>query len=185
MPSVQSFLDFWHDPRTARDDPAKAIATAHDVAIKALADLRIRTAGLIRPINNGKAWVVGFDPDKIDEVSRVGTEISNVDDKLKSISNDIEEFLSITGGIPVMGELVAERNTLHKRVQVTEKRAAEALKAALARDPHTSPAVLMQRPDIAGAYAAQAKAKEETGGPIADLSAKIGKLNAILDKHRV
>ena len=184
MHSQDSFWAFWSDPPNKRDDAARAFITARDNALKALADLRIRTVALVRPINNGKAWVVGFDPDKIDEAAGIAAEMSNLDGKLKSISYDVDEFHSVTGGVPVISELVAERNALLKRVLVVEKRAAEALKAALGRDPHTSPAVLMQRNDVSEAYSALEKAKAETSGPIEDLNEKIGKLNAILEKYR-
>lgn len=180
---LTSFLEFWQNQsqsQTPIEDAAQKMAPAYIAEIAKLADLKRQTASFIRPINNGKAWVVGFDPDKIQEVATIGNGIDETSRKIKSISNDITAFLELSEGRPTLTAIVHERNQHKRRVLATEKHAATALKRALDKDPHTSPAVLMQRADIAEAYTAMNRAKEETAAPISDLTDKLEKMRKII-----
>jgi hypothetical protein len=184
MASSDPFFDYWSKPDHP-DDPAKVLAVAHAQAVRELDDLKSKGVSYLVPGKDSRGrWVPVYDDAHIDEIASLGTSIAQCSEKLKSISNDIEEFVSITDGKFWMSGLIGERSALYKRNAFCERHAAAMLKKALDKDMHTSPAVLMQRADIAEAYAAQAKAKEETAKPIAELDEKIGKLNEILDRYR-
>jgi len=184
MASLDPFFDYWSKPDHP-DDPAKALAVAHSDALTKLAALKEKGVSFLVPGKDSRGrWIPVYDDAHIDKVATLGGEIDRARDRIKAVANDIEAFLAVTGGSPVLSGLINERKALQQRVNFSERHAAALLKKALDRDPHTSPAVLMQRPDLSEAYAAQAKAKEETSGPIAELDEKIGKLNEILGKYR-
>jgi len=181
--SVSDFLAYWATPHGT--DPAAVLFDAHKAAEAQLRERRALTLKFLQPVKNSKgAWVPGFAPDAIDDVVKLASDIEVAVDKLKSIRQDIEAFLDITEGSPTLAGIVAERTAMFNRRKNTERRAAAMLKRALDADPAASPAVLMQRGEIAEAYAAVERAQSETEGALAELEEKIRRANAILEKHR-
>lgn len=184
MADLENFLCYWSDPNTKQDDVAFRLAHAYETTTARLTVLRHTTLDVLQPVKNSKgAWVPGFAPDAIDRAAALGTEIDKTDERQKSIAHDIEEYLELSGGKPRFTDVNNERRGLLDRISHTEQHAAAMLKKALDKDPHTSPAVLMQRADISEAYSAQEKAKKETEKPIAALNERIGKMRAILERY--
>lgn len=184
MPDLDNFLRFWSDPSQKQEDAASRLAHAHIANTKKIEELRASTLAFLQPVKNSKgAWVPGFAPDMIDRASALGTEIEQTDEKLKSISNDIIVFLELSEGNPMITSISGQRNRILDRIKHCEKVAATGMKRALDKNPHQNPAVLMQRADIREAYSALEKAKAETEKPLADLSTRIGKMNAILGRY--
>jgi hypothetical protein len=184
---LTSFLRFWQDQAQSSmpaEDAAQKMALAHVQATQKLVDLKAQGINHIIPVKNSKgAWVPGFDDSLIDEIASLGQNIEQTSGRVKSISNDIIAFLSLSGGAPMLTSIVNERNQHQRRVLATEKHAATALKQAIDKNPHTSPAVLMQRADIAEAYTALNKAKEETQKPLADLDERLKQMRKIIEPY--
>jgi hypothetical protein len=138
----------------------------------------------MQPVKNSKgAWVPGFAMDQIDAVASLGTSIEETDKVLKQVCNDIAAVMELSGSFLTITSIAAERNKLRDRVLHCEKSASTALKRALDKDPHTSPAVLMQRSDISEAYSALERAKSETREPLADLETRLAKARQILEPY--
>lgn len=184
MSGLSEFIAFWSDPSRAQNDAAFKLAHAYTIADARLKALRASTLGFMQPTKNSKgAWVPGFSPDVIDQAAALGTEIERTEAKLKSIAHDIEAFLELSGGKPTITEIGNERNRHTDRIRHVERVAATALKRAVDKDPHTSPAVLMQRADISQAYKDLQQAKDETAEPIAELTGRIDKMKEIIERH--
>lgn len=182
--SPESFLAYWADPSKARNDAAYWLAFAYQSARNEVNQLRASTLELLQPVKNSKgAWVPGFAPDMIDQAAALGTAIEKADEKSKSIARDIVEFLAASGGKFTITEIANERNQLNARIAHAEKYAAAMMKRALDKDPHTSPALLMQRSEVSEAYSDLQRAKEETTGPLADLNEQLGKMRKITDRY--
>ncbi len=183
MPSLSDFLAYWGDSQ-AQNDAAFKLAHAYRMADAKLKTLRASTLDLLQPVKNSKgAWVPGFSPDVIDQAAALGTEIEQTEAKRKSIAHDIETFLELSEGKPTITAIGNERNQHIERIRHVERVAAAALKKAMDKDPHTSPAVLMQRADISQAYKNLQQAKDETAEPIAELSERIEKMKEIIRRH--
>ena len=186
---LPSFLQFWKeaDSRPVRiDDQARQLYTAHIQATQKLASLRSKGLSFVVPGKDSRGrWIPIYDDARVDDIAALGSEIEQTGKKIKSICSDIEAFLKLSGGRPSVSEIANERNALLNRVRHCEKHAAALLKRALDKDPHTSPAVLMQRADIAEAYAALNRAKEETAKPLAGFDDQLGKIHAILNRYAV
>jgi hypothetical protein len=187
----QEFLRFWQDQSKsngpmAAEDVAQKLAVAHVKATQKLATLKAQGVSFIVPGKDSRGrWVPIYDDARVGDIATLGSEIEQAGNKIKSVSNDIIAFLELSEGKPMLSAIVHEREQLRRRILATEKHAAAALKKALDKDPHTSPAVLMQRADIAEAYSAMNKAKEETEKPLADLDERLGKMREILDRYAV
>ena len=148
------------------EDQARQLYTAHTEASQKLASLKAQGVSFIVPGKDSRGrWIPVYDDSKIDEVVSLGSEIEQTGEKLKSTANDIETFLKLSGGRPTVSEIANERNALLNRLRHCERHAAALLKKALDRDPHASPALLMQRADIAEAYNALQRAQKETAKP--------------------
>ena len=184
---LPSFLAHWEeaDHRPVRiEDQARQLYTAHSEASQRLASLKAQGVSFIVPGKDSRGrWMPVYDDARVDDIAALGSEIEQTGKKIKSICNDIEAFLKLSGGRPTVSEIANERNALLSRVRHCEKHAAVSLKKALDRDPHTSPAVLMQRADIAEAYNALKRAQEETKEPLAVFDGQLGKLHAILNRY--
>jgi hypothetical protein len=181
MSSLSDFLSFWENPN--QEDPAGKLVNAYHASEAESKRLRMSMLDFLQPGKDSRGrWVPVFSEDKTGEVAALGLKIDAVEENKKTVSNDIEAFSEITGK-PVLSGLINERKALQQRIAFSERHAAALLKKALDRDPHTSPAVLMQRADLKEAYQAQEKAKAETEKPIAALDEKISKARAILDRY--
>ena len=109
---------------------AQALHDAQDE----LADLKLQTARLIRPINNGKAWGVGFDPDRIGEVAAIGTGIDECNRRIESISNDINDIVAIGDGPDNFG-LVNRLGEARRSLRNAQQHAANMAQRAIAKSP--------------------------------------------------
>ena len=185
---LQSFLAHWEeaDHRPVQtNDQARQLYTAHIQAIQRLATLKSKGLSFVVPGKDSRGrWIPVYDDSKIDEVVSLGSEIEQTGKKIKSIANDIETFLKLSGGRPSVGEIAAERNALLNRIRHTERHAAATLKKYIDKNPHESPAILMGKPDVSEAYSAVQRAKSETEKPLATLDDKLGKIHAILDRYQ-
>ncbi len=124
-----------------------------------------------------------FGEDQVDEVAALGLEIEQTDTALKQVCNDIIAFLEATDGNPLLTSISGQRNTILARVAHCEKVAAASLKRALDKNPHESPAVLMQRSDIGQAYKDVEKAKAETAKPLSELETRLSKARQIIEPY--
>lgn len=184
MSATEDFISFWADLTNTQSDAARLLANAYQRTLKELYDLRAGTLELLQPVKNSKgAWVPGFAPDKIDQAAALGTAIEQADEKHKSVSRDIEEFLAASGGKFTITEIANERNQLNAQIEKAGLHAATAMKKAVNRDIHASPAVLMQKAEVSEAYDRLQQVKDETTGPLAALNEQIGKMRKITDRY--
>lgn len=186
MPSdIENFLRFWADPGQKQDDAAFRLAHAHAANTKRLKELRASTLSFLQPGKDSRGrWVPVFGEGQVDEVAALGLEIEQTDKALKQVCNDIIAFLKESDGNPLLASISGQRNRLLDRVKHCEKSAASALKRALDKNPHESPAVLMQRSDIGQAYTDLDRAKDETANPLADLEERLKKARQIIEPYQ-
>lgn len=183
-PDIEPFLRFWSDPSQKQDDACFRLYHAHQAATSKLKELRASTLGFLQPGKDSRGrWVPVFDEGRVGDVAALGTEIEQTDEKLKSVSNDIAAFLELSEGNPMISSIAGRRNQVLDRIKHCERAAASGLKRSLDKNSHESPAVLMQREDIAAAYSALAKAKSETEKPLADLESRLQKARAIIEPY--
>ena len=184
-PDIDNFLRFWSDPGQKQDDPAFRLAHTHNTTAKRLSELRASTLSFLQPGKDSRGrWVPVFDESRVDEVAALGLEIEQTDKALKAISNDILTFMGLSESFMTLSSLTAERHKISERIKHCEKVTASALKRALDKNPHESPAVLMQKADISEAYAALDRAKTETAKPLADLDERLAKVRQILEPYQ-
>jgi hypothetical protein len=182
---IENFLRFWSDPNTKQDDAAFRLAHAHKTATAKLKELRASTLSFLQPGKDSRGrWVPVFGEGQVDEVAALGLEIEQTDKALKQVCNDIIAFLKESDGNPLLASISGQRNRLLDRVKHCEKSAASALKRALDKNPHESPAVLMQRSDIGQAYKDLERAKDETAKPLADLEERLKKARQIIEPYQ-
>ena len=187
---LPSFLQFWKeaDGRSGLriEDAARSLYVAHTESSRKLASLKAQGVSFIVPGKDSRGrWIPIYDDSRVDDIAALGSEIEQTGKKIRSICGDIEAFLKISGGRPTVSEIANERNALLNRVRHCEKHAGALLKRGLDKDPHTSPAMLMQKSGIGEAYAALNRAKEETAKPLAGFEDQLGKIHAILNKYSV
>ena len=182
---IENFLRFWSDPGQKQDDAAFRLAHAHAANTKRLKELRASTLAFLQPGKDSRGrWVPVFGEGQVDEVAALGLEIEQTDKALKQVCNDIIAFLKESDGNPLLASISGQRNRLLDRVKHCEKSAASALKRALDKNPHESPAVLMQRSDIGQAYTDLDRAKDETANPLADLEERLKKARQIIEPYQ-
>jgi hypothetical protein len=181
---IENFLRYWSDPNTKQDDAAFRLAHAHKIATAKLKELRASTLAFLQPGKDSRGrWVPVFDEGKTDEVAALGLEIEKTDKALKQVCNDIIAFMEASEGNPMLTSLANRRNMILDRIKHCEKAAAVGLKRALDKNPHESPAVLMQRADISQAYKDLERAKEETAKPLADMEDRLAKARQIIGPY--
>ncbi len=103
---MQEFIDYWAAHHEQQDD-GKILYDKHQRALAAIEDSRRKTLKYIIPVNGSKGWHPGFDPEATAEIVALAAEIEAANSTLKSVSQNIEEFMAVVG-CPisrVLGEL--------------------------------------------------------------------------------
>lgn len=163
-------------------EPGAVVAQALHDAQDELADLKLQTARLIRPINNGKAWVVGFDPDRIGEVAAIGTGIDECNRNIESICNDINDIVAIGDGpdnFGLMGRLQEARRSLRS----AQNHAAAMSQKAIGRNPGMPLEKISNLPEVAEAYLDLAEIEATAPAIIAELEGKVAQRREIYSRY--
>lgn len=130
---VKRFMDFWSESRTV--DRAGHMAKAYRSAIAELAALKAKSVEYLVPVKSGEAVVVGFDPDRLEEVATLADRIEKQKETIAEIESDIESFMSVVDH-PTIGTLMSRVRQLANQLQsaVTEARNVAQAQAALHPD---------------------------------------------------
>lgn len=184
MSSLNNFLEYIDnlDQDQAAHEPGTVVAQAYHDALDELADLKLQTARLIRPINNGKAWVVGFDPDRIGEVASIGTGIDECNRNIESIAHDIEEIAAIGDGPGHFG-LMDQLQEARRSLRSAQNHAAAASQKAIGRNPGMALERIANLPGVAEAYLDLSEIETTAPGVIAELEGRVSKRREIYVKY--
>lgn len=172
------------DEDQAAHEPGAVVGLAYQGAVAELAELKQQTARFIRPINNGKAWVVGFDPDRIGEVAAIGTGIDECNRNIKSICNDIEQIVAI-GDSPESGPLFVKLQSAQRRLRTAKYSAAAAVQTSVSKNPGMQLDEVQKLPKVAEAYNHLAEIEETVPAIIAELEERVSKRRDIYRKYEV
>lgn len=188
MSAISNFLDWWEAELavTAREpspDSAKALYYAHREAVADLQNARAKTLQFLQPVNNGKAWAVGFAADKIPEVAALAGEIATKEQNLKSICHAIEAFLQLTDGKPDMRSIVRARSEAQGAIGHASRAAEAARRKEFLRQKSATMSELASNPTIIDAEANLTAIRQANEPIIEMLTAKIAEINGILDRY--
>lgn len=188
MNAISKFLAWWEAELAVTDrepspDHAKNLYYAYRAALSDLQDARAQTLDFLQPVNNGKAWVVGFAADKIPEVAALAGEIAKKEENLKSISNDIKTFLDLNDDAPHIREIARRREELRGAISRAARAAEAVRRREMMRNRAATMAELTANPDIVEAEKRLTVARETNEPIIAELSDKLEQMSAIVDKY--
>jgi uncharacterized protein (DUF342 family) len=180
---MKEFLDYWKGSTSEHDD-TRLLYDAYQKTLAALGSSRLQTYRLLVPVNTGKAWHVGFDPDEIETVTALAAEIEQRKEALKTVCQDIETFMDIIQSPTLAAPNEELQRTVLKLKGLTIK-AKNAEKLASRRNPEMSSLELQELPEVLAANAELAGAKEQLEPQITDLRARLAKARVILQKYEV
>lgn len=188
MTAISNFLSWWEAELavTAREpspDSAKALYYAHREAVADLQNTRAKTLQFLQPVNNGKAWAVGFAADKIPEVAALAGEIARKEENLKSICHDIEEFLKLNDDAPHLREIARRREEMRGAISRAARAAEAVRRREMMRNRSATMAEMAACPDIVEAENRLTVARETNGPIIEALTAKLEQMRVIIDKY--
>ena len=109
---MKQFIDYWAS-HSGQPDEGKILYSRYEHALSDLNQSRKKTIQYLIPINGAKGWHPGFDPDATEEIAALANEIESKKAALKSVSQDIEDFMA-TVGYPSL-ELLGQELAVVKR----------------------------------------------------------------------
>lgn len=83
---MQKFLEYWAGHKSQQDPDGEVLFNEYQAAVLDLENSRRKTQAFIIPLNTGKGWHPGFDPDSTSDVINLASEIDQKKATLKSIS---------------------------------------------------------------------------------------------------
>ena len=175
---MKKFLDYWAG-HSGQPDEGKILYSRYEHALSDLNQSRKKTIQYIIPVNGSKGWHPGFDPDATEEIAALANEIESKKAALKSVSQDIEEFMTVVGcpSLELLGQELAVVKR-HLSDAIHKNKAASII--ASGRNPRLSPAEVQDLDEVVLANAALAEAREQFDPQIADLSDRLNRGRAIL-----
>jgi hypothetical protein len=179
--SLRVFLDFWASPPRGVQDDAQKLHARYTAAQSALGDCRRRTAEYLVPANHGKGWHPVFDPDLIEEVTSLTGEIERRRAELKSVTQDIVDFMAVAGG-PLLQPLVNERQNVKSRLQYSVHINKAVVNRASNLNPRLSPAEVQELVDVVEANGKLSVARLEFEPRIQELTTRMERARAILGR---
>jgi len=186
MTQLDDFLTFWSDPITQQNhssDPAKLLYDVRLNQLAQLAELNRRTLDFVVPISGSKGWSVGFDPDRTDDVARVASEIQATKEKLKSLSQDVAEFMTLSKGACTFRAPSDELSRFMRTGTMHQTTARRETRKAMRLNPKTLLEDIANMPAVKGAYEKLTNHEQETKNAIEDLKDRLQKMRAICEKH--
>lgn len=182
---MEDFMQYWANYRPNSNqihDAAEDMYRTYLEACDTLDHTKRRTLDFLIPHNTGKAWAPAFDPDRIEEVAALGSEINQRRANVKSIAEDIKSFVAVVGG-PTINILEDELNRADRRLQSLTILARKEFKKTSKLQPHASPVDVQNTDAVLDANAALAQGQEELEPKIADLRDRLERARAILRKY--
>ena len=175
---MKQFIVYWAS-HSGQPDEGRILYSRYERALSDLNQSRQKTIRFIIPVNGSKGWHPGFDPDATEEIAALANEIESKKAVLKSVSQDIEDFMGVVG-YPSL-ELLGQELAVVKRhlSDAIHKNKAAAIVAS-GRNPILSPAEVQDLDEVVLANAALAEAREQFDPQIADLSDRLNRGRAIL-----
>jgi len=174
---MQEFLEYWAAHPGQQDD-GKALYDKYQRAQAAVEGSRRKTLKYIIPVNGSKGWHPGFDPEATAEIVALAAEIEAANSTLKSISQDIEEFMAAVGG-PVVSVLATKRAEVMRHLADGRYKAKAAGIKAGNRYPNLSPAEIRMQDEVMRADIAFEEIREKLEPELTDLEARIHKAHEI------
>lgn len=178
--NVEQFLNFWAESKTV--DRAGHMYQAYASAVVELAALKAKTCDYLAPAKSGKAFVVGFDPDRLEEVAALFEGIERQKETIESIAYDIDAYMIITG-LPAIGSLSAQVAHNRNRLQMAEDDLRYVVRGLTAAHPELLPQQIVSLPEAVAAATYHEKTKEEAEEQIAGLKTKIDAATKIFAKY--
>jgi hypothetical protein len=175
---MKKFLDYWAG-HSGQPDEGKILHSRYEHALSDLNQSRKKTIQYIIPVNGSKGWHPGFDPDATEEIAGLANEIESKKAVLKSVSQDIEDFIAVVG-YPSLAMLGAELAVVRRHLSDAIHKTKAAAIIASGRNPRLSPAEVQDLDEVVLANAALAEARERFDPQIADLSDRLNRGRAIL-----
>lgn len=179
---MQKFLEYWAAARQEQPDDAKQLYNAYQSALAGLADSRLKTHRLLVPHNNGKAWHPAFDPDMVEEVVALNSEIDAKKATLKAISDDINTFVAAVGG-PTISPLIEQSKQAQRRITDAMLKAKNATMIENNKNPRLVPLEVQELPEVVAANLALAEVRNQHEPVIADLKSRLEKARKIMAKY--
>ena len=109
---MKQFIVYWAS-HSGQPDEGRILYSRYERALSDLNQSRKKTIQYLIPINGAKGWHPGFDPDATEEIAALANEIESKKAALKSVSQDIEDFMA-TVGYPSL-ELLGQELAVVKR----------------------------------------------------------------------
>lgn len=178
--NVEQFLNFWAESKTV--DRAGHMYQAYASAVVELAALKAKTHDYLVPVKSGKAYVPGFDPDRLEEVGALHAGIEEKKAAIKAIEADIECFMQITAH-PTVGVLTSRVAQNRNRLQMAEDDLRYVVRGLTVTHPELLPQQIVALPEATAAAAYHEKTKGETEEQIAALKIKIDAATKIFAKY--
>ncbi len=175
---MKQFIDYWAS-HSGQPDEGKILHSRYERALSDLNQSRKKTIQYLIPTNGAKGWHPGFDPDATEEIAGLANEIESKKAALKSVSQDIEDFMGVVG-YPSLAMLGQELATARRHLSDAVYKAKSASIIASGRNPRLSPAEVQDLDEIVLANAALVEARERFDPQIADLSDRLNRGRAIL-----
>lgn len=184
MSSLSAFLEFWHEPpQWATPDPLRRLYHAFVAVDEDLRELKSQAWEFILPGKDSRGrWMPVFDGDRTDEISLLASHIDAARDRLKSISNDIEQLFALAGG-PSQMALNREREELARTIANAAQGAARSAEREQRQHKDMRPSQIEALPRVSIAYAALDKAKSENTPLIEAIDAKLSQIREITEKY--
>jgi len=149
---MKEFLDYWAS-HSDQPDEGKILYSRYEHALSDLNQSRKKTIQYLIPTNGAKGWHPGFDPDATEEIAGLANEIESKKAALKSISQDIEDFIAAVG-YPSLAMLGAELAVVKRHLSDAVYKAKSASIIASGRNPRLSPAEVQDLDEVVLANAA-------------------------------
>lgn len=114
MDVVDEFIDYWSAPERQRSqDEGRRLFDAMLEVLLELDRLHDELPKYMRPVRDGDGWALKIDSSKASELDRLHRKIEQAEERAKTVSRAIKEFVDIVGGFSV-AELLHRRALLRK-----------------------------------------------------------------------
>jgi len=179
---MKEFLKYWAaDPKSQQDIDGKILYSQYTIKLADLENSRRKTQAFLIPLNTGKGWHPGFDPDMTDAVTRLAAEIDQKKMALKSISEAINDFAAAVGG-PSLQPVVDQYRAAKMRLDDLRIKARNTTVLETNRNPRLSPTEIQDLPAVLAVNAALADGREQLDPLMADLATRQKRGREILEK---
>jgi hypothetical protein len=179
----QAFLAFWQAQSTKTgpsEDRAGQLYHAYRDLQAESDQLRQKSISFLLPGKDARGrWIAVFSESHVDEVASLAQKISDIEDGLKSISNDIIRFMELAGG-PELRFLLDAVGVEYRRIKAAEQHVNAMVMVAASKAAGSD---IREDAGVKKAYDTLAATKREVEPKIKVLVERRDKAEEIIKKH--